>query len=194
MTWRFAALGSISLCGLLGLAFAISAGRATVTPHLVDVAPLDGARAVNPAMGINAPPDAQIAFFLARFVQNVRSLSVDPVVVRTRWMDALNYVTARGAHTLYDYARDADPSTKIGMRSIIVEVIYVGRASANSFEMRWKEQTYENGDVMKTDRFTGVANLVFRSPNTTETISQNPLGLYVNAFNWSRDSIGVDTR
>ena len=60
--------------------------------------------------------------------------------------------------------------------------------------MRWKEQTYENGAILRTDRFTGVANLVFKFPNTIETMSENPLGLYVNAFNWSRDSIGNDTR
>jgi type IV secretory pathway TrbF-like protein/sugar phosphate permease len=194
MNWRFVALGSTSLCALLGLAFAISAGRASVTPYLVQVPRLDGARAINPAMGTNAPSDAQIAFFLARFVKNVRSLSVDPIVVRTSWMDALNYVTDRGAQTLNDYARDANPFTKIGAQPITVEMIYVVRASADSFEMRWKEQTYENGAILKTDRFTGVANLVFKFPNTIETMNENPLGLYVNAFNWSRDSIGNDTR
>jgi type IV secretory pathway TrbF-like protein/sugar phosphate permease len=187
-TWRVAALGSTGLCSLLGLALAISVGRASVTPYLVEVPRLDGAPAINPVMGTNAPSDAQIAFFLSRFVKNVRSLSVDPVVVRASWMDALNYVTDRGAQTLNDYARDADPFTKIGVRPITVEMIYVVRASTDSFEMRWKEQTYEKGVIAKTDRFTGVANLVFKSPNTIETISKNPLGLYVNAFNWSRDS------
>jgi type IV secretion system protein VirB5 len=145
-------------------------------------------------MGTNAPSDAQIAFFLARFVKNVRSLSIDPIVVRTSWMDALNYVTDRGAQTLNNYARDANPFAKIGTQPITVDIIYVVRASTDSFEMRWKEQTYENGAIVKTDRFTGVANLVFKSPNTTERISKNPLGLYVDAFNWSSDATGDDTR
>jgi len=48
----------------------------------------------------------QIAYFLARFVSNIRSLSVDPIVVRSNWLDALNYVTDRGAQTLNGYARD----------------------------------------------------------------------------------------
>jgi len=193
-SWRLAALGSTGLSALLGLTLAISAGGASVAPYIVDVARLGEARAIDPAIETNAPSEAQIAYFLARFIRNVRSLSVDPIVVRANWMDALNYVTDRGAQTLSDYARDENPFTKIGVRPIIVDVIYVVRASSDSFEMRWKEQTYESGAIVKTERFTGIANLVFKSPSTTEMISNNPLGVYVHAFKWSRDSIGGDAK
>jgi type IV secretion system protein VirB5 len=191
MNWRLAALGSTSICALLGLACAISAGRAGITPYIVETARLDGTRALDPSTASDAPSDAQIAFFLARFVRNVRSLSVDPIVVRASWMDALNYVTARGARSLNDYARDASPFDKIGVRPITVEIVYIVRASNHSFEIRWKEQTYENGGILKTDRFAAVANVLFRPPNTTETISKNPLGLYIDTFNWWRDSVGA---
>jgi type IV secretion system protein TrbF len=102
-------------------------------------------------------------------------------------MDALNYVTDRGAQTLNDYVRDANPFVKIGLRPVAVEVIYVVRASKNSFEVRWKEETYESGTIVKTERFTGIAEIVFKPTNTAETL-RNPLGLYVHAFTWSRDN------
>jgi type IV secretory pathway TrbF-like protein/sugar phosphate permease len=194
VNWRLAALGSTSVCALLGLACAISAGRASITPYIVETARLDGTRALDASTAGDAPSDAQIAFFLARFVRNVRSLSVDSIVVRASWMDALNYVTARGARSLNDYARDANPFDKIGVRPITVEIVYIVRASSDSFEIRWKEQTYENGGILKTDRFTAVVNVLFRPPNTTETISKNPLGLYIDTFNWWRDSVGADMK
>jgi type IV secretion system protein VirB5 len=130
--WRLAALGSTALSALLALTLAIAAGRASVTPYIVEVDRLHDARAINADPGV--PSDAQIAYFLARFVNNVLSLSVDPIVVRANWLDAPNYVTDRGAQTLNDYARDADPFTKIGIQAITVEVIYVVRASSDSFE------------------------------------------------------------
>src|SRR5262249_39849930 len=136
--WRFAAVGSTSLCIVLGLAFAISAGRAEITPYVLKVDHLNEVRAANPPNG--TPSDAQIAYFLARFIKNIRSLSTDPIVVRAKWNDALSYVTDRGAQTLNDYARDAKPFVKIGLRPVVVEVIYVIRASKNSFELRWKEE------------------------------------------------------
>jgi type IV secretory pathway TrbF-like protein/sugar phosphate permease len=183
--WRFAAVGSASLCTVLGLALAISAGRAEVTPYVLEVDRLNEIRAANPPN--STPSDAQIAYFLAAFIKNVRSLSTDPIVVRARWMDALNYVTDRGAQTLNDYARDANPFVKIGLRPVTVEVIYVIRASNNSFEVRWKEEIYESGKIVRTERFTGIVEIVSRPTNTAETL-RNPLGLYVHTFTWSRDS------
>ena len=69
-------------------------------------------------------------------------LPLDPIIVRASWIDALNYVTPRGGQALTDYARDASPFFKIGLRPITVEIIYVVRASSNSFEIRWREQNY----------------------------------------------------
>jgi len=183
--WRFAALGSASLCAVLGLALAISAGRAGVTPYILEIDRLNETRTANPPN--SAPSDAQIAYFLTRFVKNVRSLSTDPIIVRSNWMDALNYVTDRGARALDTYVRDTAPFMKIGVWPISVDVIYVVRASADSFEIRWQEQVYKSGVIMKTERFTGTVEVIFKAPRAAE-ILRNPLGFYVHAFNWSRDS------
>ena len=184
--WRFAALGSASLCAALGLALAISAGRAEVTPHVIEI---DHVKWVEAAADppATAPSDAQIAYFLARFVKNVRSLSNDPVVVRSSWMDALNYVTERGAQTLSDYARDAKPFMRVGLQIVTVEVIYVVRASTSSFEIHWQEKTYESGMVIKSERHTGVVQIICKAANAAD-ILRNPLGIYVQTFSWSRDS------
>jgi type IV secretory pathway TrbF-like protein/sugar phosphate permease len=182
--WRLAAVGSTSLCIVLGLALAVSAGPAEVTPYVLEVDHLNEIRAASPTN--SAPSDAQIAYFLARFIKNVRSLSTDPIVVRAKWIDVLNYVTDRGAQTLNNYAHDANPFMKIGLRPVAVEVIYIIRASKNSFELRWKEETYESGTILKSEYFTGIAGVVFKPANTTETL-RNPLGLYVHTLTWSRD-------
>lgn len=183
--WRFVALGSTSLSMVLGLACVISAGRTEVLPYVLEVERLSGTRATN--LASSAPSDAQIAYFLARFVKNVRSLSSDPIVVRANWMDALNYVTDRGAQALNDYARRANPFMQIGSRPVTVEVLYVLRASESSFEARWKEHTYEAGAIVKSENFTGITEIIFKPINMAETL-RNPLGLYVHAFIWSRDN------
>jgi type IV secretion system protein VirB5 len=114
--------------------------------------------------------------------------------VRANCIDALNYVTPRAGQALADYARDATPFSKIGVRPITVEIIYVVRASSNSFEIRWQEQSYENGNVLKTDPFTAVANILFRRPEAAAAISKNPLGLYIDTINWWRDSLDAAAR
>ena len=194
MNWRIAALAMIGLALLLCMTLAITVGRSGITPYVVEVDRLGEVRAVGPAIEPYRPSDAQIAHFLARFVENVRSLSIDPVVVRANWLRAYDYVTDRGAQTLNDYARETDPFAKIGARTVTVEVISVVRASGDSFELRWKESAYENGAIATAERFTGVLTVILKTPNTPETLRKNPLGLYVHSLNWSRDLIGEDKK
>ena len=188
--WRLAGLASIALSGVLGLTILTQIARSGVVPYVVEVDRLGEVRAVGPAFETYQPSDAQIAHFLARFIENVRSLSIDPVMVRTSWLRAYDFVTDRGAQALNDYAREADPFTKIGLRTVTVEVTSVVRASSDSFEIRWKENTYENGSITKTERYTGLASTVLKPPTDAETLRKNPLGLYVHSINWSRDLIG----
>ena len=121
--WRLAALATIALAVVLTTLLAVMVGRSGVIPYVVEVDRLGEVRAAGPAPDIYQPSDAQIAHFLARFVENVRSLSIDPVVVRANWLRAYDYVTDRGAQTLNEYAREADPFGKIGARTATVEVI-----------------------------------------------------------------------
>ncbi len=188
--WRLAALACIGLSGVLGLTILTQVARSSVVPYVVEVDRLGEVRAVGPAFEAYQPSDAQIAHFLARFIEDVRSLSIDPVMVRMNWLRAYDFVTDRGAQALNDYARETDPFTKIGSRTVTVEVTSVVRASSDSFEIRWKENTYENGAIAKTERYTGVATTVLKPPTVAETLRKNPLGLYVHSINWSRDLIG----
>jgi len=194
MNWRIAALAMIALALLLCTTLAIVVGRSGIVPYVVEVDRLGEVRAVGPALEPYRASDAQIAHFLARFVENVRSVSIDPVVVRANWLRAYDYVTDRGAQALNDYAREADPIAKIGARTVTVEVISVVRASGDSFEIRWKESVYENGAVAKSERFTGVVTVILKAPSTAETLRNNPLSLYVHSVNWSRDLIGDDRK
>jgi type IV secretory pathway TrbF-like protein/predicted MFS family arabinose efflux permease len=181
--WRAVALGAISLSVVLSVALAISVSRAAVAPYIVNVDRLSEAPGAN---SDGAPSDPQIAYFLPRFVKNVRSLSTDPVVVRSNWMDALNYVTAHGARLLSDYARDSKPFINVGLRSVTVEVTNVIRASSRSFEIHWTEKTYQRGMNIKSERYTGIAETIFESAGTTDPL-KNPLGLFVDTFRWRRD-------
>jgi type IV secretion system protein TrbF len=194
MNWRLAALGSIGLSALLGLTIAITSAHTNATPYVVEVDRFGEVLAVGPAIEAYRPSDAQIEHFLARFIENVRALSIDPIVVRSNWLHAYDFVTEQGADALNEYARQVDPFTKVGMITVTAEVTSVVRASGEAFEARWKEETFENSAMMKTERFTGVFTIVFKSPGTTDMIKKNPLGLYIRAFNWSHDLIGDEKK
>jgi type IV secretion system protein VirB5 len=185
--WRLVALGSVSVSLILAVMLLWIGRSATTTPYIVEVDPRGGARAVGPAIETYKPSDAQIAYHLARFVDNVRSLSSDAVVVKQNWLKAYDFATERAAVTLNEYARDNDPFAKVGRETVAVEVSSVVRASDSSFQVRWLERTFEGGALKETRRMTGIFSLVITPPRTAEAVRKNPLGIYVHTFNWSQD-------
>ena len=185
--WRLVALGSLALALLLGLILSWFARSGAATPYIVEVDAQGSARAVGPAAETYKPSDAQIAFHLARFVDHVRSLSLDPVVVRQNWLKAYDFVSDRAAVSLNEYARENDPFQRIGRETVAVEVASVVRASESSFQVRWLERQFDGGALKETRRLTGLFSILLSPPRTVEQVRKNPLGIYVHAFNWSQD-------
>lgn len=161
-----------------------------MTPYVVEVTANGGVRAVGPARGAFNPSDAQIAHHLASFIRNVRAVSIDPVVVRQNWMSAYDFATDRGAAALNEYARVNDPFTEVGQRSVSVDINSIVRSSDTSFEIRWRENEYRNGNPVGTETYTAVLSIVMDAPRTAEALHKNPLGIYVHGLNWSKDLNG----
>jgi type IV secretion system protein VirB5 len=179
--------------GGLFLSAGLSAGllwqsvQSRVVPYVVEVDRLGEARAVSPAEAGYRPTDPQIAWHLGRFVSNVRSISLDPVLMRQNWLSAYDFVTARGALFLGEHARAANPFGDVGRRTVSVQVTSVVRASDRSFQVKWTESAYERGSLAGTTRWTAILSVVVRTPASAETLRKNPLGLYVDAIDWSRE-------
>jgi len=185
--WRLMAFGclvfSTGLAG--GLVWQFS--RGSVTPWIVQVDRLGQAQAIAPAAYDYQPTDPQIAFHLARFIEDVRGLPSDPIVLRQDWLRAYDFVTDRGALALNDFARNADPFAKIGKMQVTIEVSSVIRASPESFRIAWIERRYENAQLASTERWTAILSVVVQTPHEADRLRKNPLGLFVNAINWSKE-------
>jgi len=190
--WRLMAIGCLALNFVTSGALVWRSMQSSVTPYIVEIDETGAARAVGPAMEDYTPSDAQIAHHLANFIQNVRGLSVDPVVVRENWLKAYDFVTDKAAITLNEYARDNDPFSDVGRKSRTIDVISIVRVSDDSFQARWLEKTYENGALIKAERFTGLFTLITKTPTDVAKLRANPLGLYVHSLNWGQDLVTGD--
>ena len=142
---------------------------------------------MTPAEAAYHPTDPQIAWFLSRFITTVRSVSLDPVLMKQDWLSAFDFATKRGAVFLGDYERSADPFGHVGERTVSIQVTSVVRASDRSFQIKWIETAYERGAPSGTSHWTGILTVVLSRPSTAEALRKNPLGLYVDAIDWSRE-------
>jgi type IV secretion system protein VirB5 len=185
--WRLMAFGSLALAGGFAAALVWQSTQGTVVPWVVQVDKFGEAQAIASAIADYKPTDPQIAWHLARFIEQVRSIPTDPVILRQNWLRAYDYTTDRGAIALNDYARSNDPFTRVGKQQISVEISSVIRASPESFRIAWLERQYENGQLSGTERWTAILTVVIQQPRTADKLRANPLGVFINAINWSKE-------
>jgi type IV secretory pathway TrbF-like protein len=185
--WRLMALGLLALSGGLSAGLVGLALRGGVTPWVVQVDRLGEPRIVAPAIQGAKPTDAVIAWSLARFIGDVRTVSSDPVLMRQAWLRAYDFTDASGAAALSDYARTSDPFAQVGRAQVVVTVSSVVRASPSSFRVAWTEQRYADGQLTGTDRWSAILTLTIKTPRTPEALRANPMGVFISAISWSKE-------
>lgn len=185
--WRLMAFGSLFLSAGLGAGLVWQSATGRIVPWVVQVDRLGAAQAIAPADADYQPTDPQIAWHLARFMEEVRSIPADPVVLRQNWLRAYDYTSTGGAASLSDYARTNDPFGKLGKEQVAVDVSSVIRASPSSFRVAWTERHYQDGALAATERWTAILTVAIKTPRDADTLKKNPLGLYVTALNWSKE-------
>lgn len=185
--WRLAFFGCLALSGGLAGGLVWQSARGTITPWVVEVDKLGQAQAIAPADVDYRPTDPQMAFHLARFIEQVRAIPADPIVLRQDWLRAYDFTTDRGAQALNDYARNNDPFAQVGKVQVAVDVSSVVRASNDSFRVGWTERRYQDGVLLETSRWSAILTTVVQPPRTPDALRKNPLGLFINAINWSKE-------
>ena len=185
--WRLAFFGALALSGGLAAGLTWTTARGSIVPWVVEIDRLGEAKVVAPAEAGYHPTDPQIAYHLARFIEDVRSMPSDPVILRQDWLRAYDFTTTEGARALNEYARANDPFASVGKVQVAVDVSSVIRASPTSFRIAWTERRYEDGALTSTDRWSAIVGVVLQPPTTPEGLRKNPLGVYVTAINWSKE-------
>jgi type IV secretion system protein VirB5 len=185
--WRLMAFGCLGLTAAASGGLLWQSLQSRVVPYVVEVDRLGEARAVELADRAYRPTDPQVAWFLSHFITEVRSRSLDPVLMRAGWLSAYDFTTKRGAVFLGDYARTTDPFGEVGTRTVSVQVTSVVRASDKSFQVKWVETVYERGRPAGTSHWTAILTVVIVPPVSADILRKNPLGIYIDAIDWSRE-------
>ena len=116
LNWRYLAF---LLAGLLVLAFLGLIYLGTLPKQAIHIVETDklGQAVYRGLVGVDADhyqiPDASKQYHLRRFIDNVRSLPADTVVVKQQWEDAYALLSPAAANVLSDYARKDPPTERM---------------------------------------------------------------------------------
>lgn len=185
--WRWMAFGGLFLTASLSAALVWQSLQSRIVPYVVEVDRLGAARSLAPAAADYSPTDPQIAWHLGQFIGNVRSRSLDPVLMRENWLSAYDFAGEGASRFLGEYARADNPFAEVGRRTVSVQVTSIVRASDDSFRVNWTESEYERGALTETSQWTAMVTVRIQTPRSADVLRRNPLGLYVEAIDWSRE-------
>jgi type IV secretion system protein VirB5 len=184
--WRTIAFGSLALAALLGAALTAVALQKRTFVHVVEVSPEGQVMNVRVADGRWSPSEAQTAYHLGQFVRLVRSLPTDGVVLRENWLQAYRFLTPQAAAQLTEIARQDDPFLSLGRVGRVVHIRSILARSDNAWEVSWIERATNASGTTDPELYTGVFTVTSRTPRNADDIANNPLGLLISDFSWSR--------
>ena len=133
------------------------------------------------------PSTAEMGYFLADWVNRTRSKSIDPIVIRDNWTTAYHFVSGPAIGQLNDYAKTHDPFANAGQQAVSIEVVSVLARSPATYQVEWRETTYDQGATTSTATWTGLFTTKIQPPKTEAEVRTNPLGVYIINFQWSRE-------
>ncbi len=188
-SWRMAFFGQLLMSAALTAGLLWLAERGSVIPWVVQVDKLGNVQSAGPARINYHPTDPVIARDLSFVIEWLRAVSVDKVDMGANWRRAYEFLTDHEKAALNDVAQHNDPFAKVGKEQVAVEVTSVIRASDQSFRIEWVERHTIDGGQTTAEHWSAIATVVIQPPRKPdgETLNDNPLGIYIDALNWSKE-------
>jgi type IV secretion system protein VirB5 len=187
--WRAIAMmcGAVALVCVVGIAYI--GAQSKVVPYVVQVDKLGEAAAVARADRAPAVDARVIKAYLARFVADWRTVTVD----RQAQKGAIDRVYAMlpsssiALGKLNDFFKSHNPFSLAASESVGVAVTNLLPISDKTWEVSWQEITRDPRGVIQSTARMKVSIFVGITPPTDESlILINPLGVYITDLNWSQ--------
>ena len=182
-SWR---LMTFAMTGSFVAATAVCLYIASLQPtpavHVVEIDSKTGETVRHQRVDAPIPvDDAMASHMIGRWIQLTRGKSIDPVVLKSQWEDAYQFVPVEAKAQIDAYAREIDafnPKT-LTKEAVTVEIASVTRQSEKSFQVRWREILFEDGQRRGRQNFTANMSVAFLKPTTPRQIQVNPIGLMI---------------
>jgi len=193
--WRLAFFAQCLISILLVGGLLHQAAQSSVQPYLIE-----HNAATGEAIGVGrmptwnyTPQQNEYRHFLGNWLQLVRAVSIDSVVVKHNWLDAYRFTTQGAANELNEWAQKDERLSRIGEETVSIEIVSINPiAESHSYQMRWTETVRTRAGELKEERhMTGIFPVKLEPPRSRdeEDLRVNPLGIRIDAgFQWSKDA------
>jgi len=193
--WQLVALLAL-LVALAAVGGVIHIGsQSRYVPYVVEVDSLGKVQAVAEAPRAGKADTRVVTAQVSRFIEDMRTVTPDIAMQRRNILQVYSMLqtssaAATKANAFYNGAT-TNPFTRAANQTVTVQINSVLQQTESTWQVDWLESTWNrNGTVVSGDvrmRALLTVEQIPPSPETTEQqMRDNPLGIYVSDFNWSK--------
>jgi len=187
--WRLTALASLAVTFVAVVGVVWIGAQNRVVPYVVQTDKLGDALAISRA-DVAAPADPRlIRADLARWISDVRTVYFDVAAERAVVNEAYTMVNrnAAAAQQLNDWFSHHDPFKRAQTEMVGVSVESVLPISGNTWRVEWREDKRgRDGMADPPTHWQATITISISPPTNDATILVNPVGLYVDSFDWEQ--------
>ncbi|MBK5570826.1 conjugal transfer protein TrbF [Ensifer sp. SSB1] len=186
--WRIVGILSL-IMAIIGFSYAMYLStQVKLVPYLVEVDKLGTPVAAGFPEQIEYADARVVRAMLGNFVTSFRSISPD-AVVQKQYIDR-TYALVRTAdpstQKINSWYRGNSPFEKAKTTTVAIEVNNIVAISNQTYQMDWTEYERDRkGKETGTRRFRGIATVALTAPQDEAIIRLNPIGLYIQDFDWT---------
>jgi len=195
-TWQIVAVACllIALGSLAGIV--VIGAQSKFIPYVIEVDHLGEALAVRPADRAAAADARVVRASLASFIASARSVTPDVALERDAVFRVYAMLENKDPATLkiqewWNQDKKRDPFTRASSETVSVDIATISQISESAWQVDWLETTRDRDGNLKSNPVQMRAILhVYTVPlgpgATAADIARNPLGIYIQNFDWSQ--------
>ena len=174
------------------------AGQSKFIPYVIEVDKLGQSMAVAPAQVAAAVDQRVVHASLAAFISNARLVTPDIALQRKAIFSVYAMMNAddpaASKMTAWLNGNEAsNPFHRAARETVETEIVSVIPQSQDTWQIEWNEKLFDRqgvpiGQPYRMKALATVAIVPPEASTTEEKIRQNPLGVYVKDFSWSKQN------
>jgi type IV secretion system protein VirB5 len=186
--WRLIAIAALGVAAVAVAGNVWQSSQSRVQPFVVEVNKLGDALAIRRADVASPVPVGVVRAQLARYIQDVRAVSIDVQAERDFINEAYAMVDKNGAALTFlnNYFAANDPFKRAATETISAHVESVlPLPGSNTWRVEWREDTVaRDGRPEFSKHWEATITVSINPPTTDAGILANPTGLFVEASPW----------
>jgi type IV secretion system protein VirB5 len=186
--WRLIAIAALGVAAVAVAGNVWQSSQSRVQPFVVEVDKLGDALAIQRADVASPIPVGVIRAQLARYVQDVRAVSIDVQAERAFINEAYAMVDKNSAALMFlnEYFAGNDPFKRAASETVTAHVESVlPLPGGKTWRVEWREDTLaRDGRPEFSKHWEATITVSINPPSTEAGVLANPTGLFVEASSW----------